>query len=31
VEFNPAQDVAGMTGVVAGKVVKEILGRVIAG
>lgn len=30
VEFNPAQDVAGMTAVVAVKVVKEILGKMIA-
>jgi agmatinase len=29
VEFNPAQDVAGMTGVVAAKVVKEVLGRMM--
>jgi arginase family enzyme len=29
VEFNPEQDVAGMTGVVAAKVVKEVLGRMM--
>jgi agmatinase len=31
VEFNPVQDVAGMTATVAAKIVKEILGRMIAG
>ena len=31
VEFNPAQDVAGVTAVVAAKVLKEVLGRMIAG
>jgi arginase family enzyme len=27
VEYNPAQDVSGMTAIVAAKIVKEILGR----
>jgi arginase len=31
VEYNPVQDVAGMTAIVAAKVVKEILGKMIAG
>jgi arginase len=31
VEFNPEQDVAGMTATVAAKIVKEILGKMIAG
>jgi arginase len=31
VEYNPLQDVAGMTATVAAKIVKEILGRMIAG
>jgi agmatinase len=31
VEYNPGQDVAGMTATVAAKIVKEILGRMIAG
>ena len=31
VEYNPVQDVAGMTATVAAKVVKEILGTMIAG
>jgi arginase len=31
VEYNPAQDVAGMTGTVAAKILKEILGKMIAG
>jgi arginase len=31
VEYNPAQDVSGMTATVAAKVVKEILGKMIAG
>jgi len=31
VEYNSVQDVAGMTAMVAAKVVKEILGRMIAG
>jgi arginase family enzyme len=31
VEYNPEQDVAGMTGVVAAKILKEILGKMIAG
>ena len=31
VEYNPAQDVAGMTATVAAKIVKEILGKMIAG
>ncbi len=31
VEFNPAQDVAGMTATVAAKMLKEILGKMIAG
>jgi arginase len=30
VEYNPAQDVSGMTATVAAKVLKEILGRMIA-
>jgi len=31
VEFNPEQDVAGMTATVAAKMMKEILGKMIAG
>lgn len=31
VEYNPIQDVAGMTATVAAKIVKEILGKMIAG
>jgi arginase len=31
VEYNPVQDVAGMTATVAAKIVKEILGRMLAG
>jgi agmatinase len=31
VEFNPTQDVSGMTATVCGKLVKEILGKMIAG
>src|SRR5579863_2472079 len=31
VEYNPEQDVAGMTGVVAVKILKEILGKMIVG
>lgn len=31
VEYNPAQDVSGMTAMVAAKIVKEILGKMIAG
>jgi arginase family enzyme len=31
VEYNPVQDVAGLTATVAAKIVKEILGRMIAG
>jgi len=31
VEYNPVQDVAGITATVAAKIVKEILGRMIAG
>jgi arginase family enzyme len=31
VEYNPEQDVAGMTGVVAAKILKEILGKMIVG
>jgi arginase len=31
VEFNPTQDISGMTATVAAKVVKEILGKMIAG
>jgi arginase len=31
VEYNPAQDVSGMTATVAAKIVKEILGKMIAG
>jgi arginase family enzyme len=30
VEFNPAQDVSGMTATVAAKMLKEILGKMIA-
>jgi arginase len=30
VEFNPARDVAGMTATVAAKLLKEILGKMIA-
>jgi agmatinase len=31
VEYNPGQDVSGMTATVAAKIVKEILGKMIAG
>jgi arginase len=31
VEYNPVQDIAGMTATVAAKIVKEILGRMLAG
>jgi arginase family enzyme len=31
VEFNPVQDISGMTATVAAKIVKEILGKMIAG
>ena len=31
VEYNPVQDVAGMTATVAAKILKEILGAMIAG
>ena len=31
VEYNPVQDVAGMTATVAAKILKEILGKMIAG
>jgi arginase len=31
VEYNPTQDVAGMTATVAAKILKEILGKMIAG
>jgi len=31
VEYNPLQDVAGVTATVAGKIVKEILGKMITG
>jgi arginase family enzyme len=31
VEFNPVQDVAGMTATVAAKMLKEVLGRMIVG
>ena len=31
VELNPAQDVSGMTAMVAAKLVKEIAGRMLAG
>jgi arginase len=31
VEYNPGQDVAGMTATVAAKILKEILGKMIAG
>ena len=30
VEYNPVQDVAGVTATVAAKIVKEILGKMIA-
>jgi arginase family enzyme len=30
VEFNPVQDVAGLTAIVAAKLVKEIAGRMLA-
>lgn len=31
VEYNPAQDISGMTAIVAAKILKEILGKMIAG
>lgn len=31
VEYNPSQDVAGLTAMVAGRIVKELAGRMIAG
>jgi arginase family enzyme len=31
VEYNPVQDIAGVTATVAAKIVKEILGKMIAG
>jgi len=31
VEFNPVQDVAGMTAIVAAKILKELLGKMISG
>jgi arginase family enzyme len=31
VEYNPVQDVSGATATVAGKILKEILGKMIAG
>jgi arginase len=31
VEYNPVQDVAGVTATVAAKILKEILGKIIAG
>jgi len=31
VEYNPAQDISGMTATVAAKILKEILGKMIAG
>jgi len=31
VEYNPVQDIAGMTATVAAKIVKELLGKMIAG
>jgi len=31
VEYNPVQDLAGMTATVAAKIVKEILGKMLAG
>jgi arginase family enzyme len=31
VEFNPVRDVDGMTATVAAKILKEILGKMIAG
>ncbi len=30
VEYNPARDIAGMTATVAAKILKEILGKMIA-
>lgn len=30
VEYNPAQDISGITAVVAAKILKEILGKMIA-
>ncbi len=31
VEYNPVQDLAGVTATVAAKILKEILGKMIAG
>jgi arginase family enzyme len=31
VEFNPVRDIGGVTATVAGKILKEILGKMIAG
>jgi arginase family enzyme len=31
VEYNPVQDVSGLTATVAGRIPKEILGKMIAG
>ena len=31
VEYNPVQDVSGLTATVAGRILKEILGKMIAG
>jgi len=31
VEFNPVQDVAGVTATVAAKILKELLGKIISG
>jgi arginase family enzyme len=31
VEYNPVQDIAGVTATVAAKILKEILGKMIAG
>jgi arginase family enzyme len=30
VEFNPVRDISGVTATVAGKILKEILGKMIA-
>jgi arginase len=31
VEYNPAQDISGMTAIVAAKILKEILGKMMVG
>ena len=31
VEYNPVRDIGGMTAIVAAKILKEILGRMVAG